>query len=420
MTSTNDRLVKFALLLCTLAALALSAQAQTYSIIHNFTGGPGGNYPWDGLTMDRAGNFYGTTFEGGNTGQGMVFKLSNHNGSWIYTPIYSFRGGNDGANPYAGVTIGPDGNLYGTTWSGGQGAPACAGGCGTVYKITPPAHVCQRASCPWSETVLYNFFQSGVGLGYPWGGVIFDTAGNMYGTTTEGGTITGSCPLPGCGAVYKLIPTGASWTASVLYSFTGNGDGAVPYCGLLMDPAGNLFGTTLYSNLEAGGYGTVFELIPSGGGWSERTLYAFQGGSDGGQPQSGVIRDAAGNLYGGTTEVNGHLYGAAFELSPSGNSWTYTVIASLNGSIGAPLSFDSTGNLYGTTVSGGANQFGSVFKLTNSGGVWTATDLHDFSTQNNDGYGPWSTVSIDAAGNLYGTTNAGGTTLAGTIWKITP
>ncbi len=395
------------------------AQAQTYSVIHNFAGGTSGSHPYDGLTMDRAGNFYGTTYQGGSNGQGLVFKLSKQNGSWIFTPIYSFRGGNDGAFPYAGVTIGPDGNLYGTTSSGGQGAPTCGGGCGTVYKVTPPAHICQHTSCPWNETVLYNFYQSGVGLAGPWAGVIFDHAGNMYGTTPTGGTV--SCPNSsnGCGVVYKLIPSGASWTAVVLYSFTGQSDGSVPYAGLVMDSAGNLYGATYYGEAYEG-YGAIFELINSGGNWSERTLYNFTGGSDGGNPYSSLIFDSAGNLFGGTSESNGNsLTGVAFELSPSGNNWNYSVLSSFNGSIVQSLSFDAAGNLYGTTLFGGAHEFGSVFKLSHSGGGWMSTDLYDFSNQNDGAFGPWSWVAIDSAGNLFGTTNGGGSTGGGVVWEIT-
>jgi len=408
--------------LCTwifaIACMAGVTQAQTYSVLHNFAGGTSGAYPYDGLTMDRAGNFYGTTYEGGTNGQGMVFKLLKRNGSWVYLPIYSFRGGNDGAYPYAGVTIGPDGNLYGTTSSGGQGAPACPGGCGTVYKLTPPANVCQRVSCPWNETVIYNFFQSGVGLGDPWAGVIFDRSGNIYGTTTQGGT--GGCPNPGCGAVYELIPSGASWTAVVLYSFTGHSDGAVPYAGLVQDPAGNLYGVSYYSGFFQG-YGAIFELVSNGGSWTERTLYDFQGGSDGGNSFSTLNFDSAGNLFGGTSESNGNgLTGVAFELSPSGNNWNYSVIASFDGSLVQSLSFDPAGNLYGATAFGGAHGFGTVFKLSHSGGGWTPTDLYDFDYQDNGAIGPWTWVAIDSAGNLFGTANGGGTGGAGVIWQIAP
>ncbi len=400
-------------------ALAASLHAQTYSVLHNFGGGTSGSYPYDGLTMDRAGNFYGTTYEGGSNGQGMVFKLAKHNGSWIFSSIYSFRGGNDGAFPYAGVTIGPDGALYGTTSSGGRGAPACAGGCGTVYKVTPPANVCQHTSCPWNETVLYNFYDAGLQLSDPWAGVIFDSAGNMYGTTSYGGTV--QCPNSsnGCGTIYELVRNGASWSAVVLYSFTGGSDGSIPYAGLVMDVAGNLYGATYYSEAFEG-YGAIVELVKNGTSWTERTLYNFTGGSDGGNPYSSLIFDSAGNLFGGSSSANGGtLDGVAFELSPSGNNWNYSVIASLNGSIVQSLSFDSAGNLYGTTLFGGAHEDGSVFKLTYSGGTWTPTDLYDFDYHNYGADLPWSWVAVAASGNLFGTTGAGGTGEGGVVWEIT-
>ena len=393
------------------------AQAQAFSVLHNFGGRGDGSYPYDGLTMDRAGNFYGTTYEGGSNGQGTVFKLSKHNGVWIFSSIYSFRGGNDGAFPYSGVTVGPDGALYGTTSSGGHGAPHCAGGCGTVYRLTPPANVCQRTSCPWSETVLYNFYDAGLQLGDPWAGVIFDAAGNMFGTTTQGGTV--QCPNSalGCGTVYELVRNGASWSIVVLYSFTGGSDGSVPYAGLVMDAAGNLYGASFYSEAYEG-YGAIIELVKNGGSWTERTLYNFQGGSDGGNPESSLILDSAGNLYGGTSSANGGmLRGVAFELSPSGN---YSILASYEGSIVQNLTLDAAGNLYGTTLFGGAHEDGEVFKLSNSGGVWTSTDLYDFDYHNGGANSPWSWVSIDASGNLFGTTNGGGSNLGGVVWEITP
>lgn len=416
------RRIIFALALASTFAAVSSqpARAQTFAVIHNFGGRSDGSYPYDGLTMDRAGNFYGTTYQGGSNGQGMVFKLSKHNGNWIFAPIYSFRGGNDGAFPYAGVTIGPDGGLYGTTSSGGHGAPHCAGGCGTVYRLTPPANVCQRTSCPWNETVLYNFYDAGLQLGNPWAGVIFDSAGNMYGTTTQGGTV--QCPNSslGCGTVYELVRNGASWSAVVLYSFTGGSDGSIPYAGLVMDAAGNLYGATYYSEAFEG-YGAIVELVKNGTSWTERTLYNFTGGTDGGNPYSSLIFDSAGNLYGGTSSANGGaLDGVAFELSPSGNNWNYSVLASYDGSIVQSLSLDSAGNLYGTTLFGGAHEFGSVFKLTYSGGTWTSTDLYDFDYHDHGANSPWSWVSIDSSGNLFGTTNSGGTIGSGTIWEITP
>ena len=399
---------------------APALHAQSYNILFDLGGANGGDYPYDGLAIDRAGNLYGTTYDGGSSGMGMVFKLARHNDSWILTPLYSFRGGNDGAHPNTGVTIGPDGNLYGVTWTGGLGGAQCApGGCGTVYKLSPPARLCNRVSCPWTETVLFRFSQGTPVINSPQGRVTFDAAGNIYGTAWGGGN--GGCDSRGCGAVYKLTRSGGSWTLNVLYSFTGTGDGSNPYCSLTMDAAGNLYGTTFHASTFSGGYGTVFELSPSGGAWTERTLYTFQGGDDGGNPQAGVLFDSAGNLYGATTEASTNpQLGLVFELSPAGDNWNYSVISRLNGSITANLSFDQAGNLYGTTLSGGGYGWGKVFKLSKSGGVWTQTSLHDFQNQDNDGLSPESNVVFDAAGNLFGTTSSGGTHLSGTIWEITP
>ncbi len=205
--------------------------------------------------------------------------------------------------------------------------------------------------------VLYRFNQSPINLNSPYDRVIFDAAGNIYGTISGGGT--GGCSSPGCGAVYRLTPSGGSWIETTLYSFTGQGDGSTPYCTLAMDGAENLYGTTLYGSVEGGGYGTVFELVPSGGGWSERRLYTFQGGSDGGNPQAGVILDNAGDLYGDTSEANNNPdRGVAFELSPSGSGWAYSVISSFSGSVAPPMSFDDAGNLYGTAAYGGARDSG--------------------------------------------------------------
>ena len=391
------------------------AHAQTLTVLHSFSGGLDGAYPFNGLTEDANGNYYGTTSSGGRADQGAVYKLTNHNGSWILTPLHSFVGGNDGAIPYAGVTIGPDGSLYGVTTTGGLGCSG--GGCGTIYRISPPPRVCERTNCPWTENVLYRFATNQQGLHSPYGNVIFDSAGNIYGTTTGGGT--GNCPEPGCGAVFKFAPTGQSGILTVLYSFTGQGDGSTPYAGVTFDPAGNLYGTTYYASTFSGGYGTVFELSPSGQGWSEKTLYTFTGGSDGGNPWAGITLDSAGNAYGATTEVQNHLQGTAFELSPSGDSWNYSVLATLSGSVDGNLTLQS-GNLYGTATFGGAHLFGFVFELVHSGSSWSLNDLYDFSDQNHAPNSPWGNVVFDAEGNLYGTTGSGGTNLAGTVWKLVP
>ncbi len=380
------------------------AHAQIFSNLHSFTNGVDGNSPFAGPTMDRAGNVYGVTLYGGPGGGGVAFKLTRHNDGWVFNLLHAFSRGEDGDAPFASVTIGPDGNVYGTTMFGGGGCPS--NGCGTVFKLTPPARFCARANCPWTETVIYRFADSPTHLRTPFGGVTFDAAGNLYGTTSAGGT--GGCNGQGCGAVYKLTPSGGSWTASVIYNFTGFDDGSFPTATMVTDSAGNLYGTTFYSS--------VFELVRSGTGWTEKTLYTFQDGDDGYGTQAGVVFDAAGNLYGATTMVNGTIGGVIYKLTRSVNDWTFSVLYTyeVNGGVYGNVAVDGAGHIYGVALNAGINQVGDIFKLTESGGVWTLTDLHDFG-----GLGwPEGGVLLDAAGNLYGTAIGGGDFGWGAVWEI--
>ncbi len=246
-------------------------------------------------------------------------------------------------------------------------------------------------------------------------------AGNIYGTTYGGGG--GSCP-GGCGIVFKLTPAGSGWTESVIYTFAGGADGASPWAGVTFDHAGNLYGTTTAGG--AFGAGTVYELSPSGGGWTKRTLHSFQlSQTDGSAPFAGVIFDPSGNLYGATQYGGSGSGGTVFELSPSGGSWIFTTLYSFNASGGgrakgpvANLAIDGAGNLYGTTAGDGVHGAGSVFKLTHAGGSWTYTSLHDF-TGGSDGQLPRSNVVFDSSGNLYSTAY-GGVDGKGVVFEITP
>ena len=244
------------------------------------------------------------------------------------------------------------------------------------------------------------------------GALVFDRAGNMYDTTAVGGN--------GNGVVYEMTHSGSGWTEQPLYAFTGTPDGATPYAGLVLDSAGNLYGTTTAGGLF--GQGTVFELSPSGSGWTEQVLYNFQGGSDGSFPTGGLIFDQSGNLYGSTNEGGSGGGGTVFELTPSGGGWTYNLLYSFTGNTGcgpfANLGLDGAGNVYGTTLCDGANNAGNVFELTPSGGGWTYSSLHDFTNGSDGGY-PYSNVTFDAAGNLYGTASRGGRGV-GLVWEITP
>ncbi len=363
------------------------------NVIHSFTDGADGGYPYSGLTMDKAGNLYGTTSGGGGAGYGTVFRLTNKGSGWIFTPLYSFQGGNDGANPEARVSVGPDGTLYGTTTAGGGAGCYQNLGCGTVFSLRPSPRACTAALCPWTETVLYRFTGGNDGA-TPEAEVILDHAGSLYGTTYAGGANKG-------GTVFELTPAGSGWTESVLYSFSGFGGGLNPASGLIFDPAGNLYGTTASGG--QGGNGTVYQLTPSGSGWTEKAIYVFQGGTDGSYPHASLVQDPAGNLYGTNLE-------AVYELSPSGGGWTFSVLYNLNpasgGVFNGALSIDASGNLYGGNGGGGHYGYGSVFKLAPSNGAWTPTLLYQF-TGGGDGAYPIGVI-LDTKGNVYGTTFSGG------------
>ncbi len=394
--------------------VAQPSPAQTFNVIYNFNLQTGQS-PWSGPTMDRAGNLYGTTFNGGSSGNGIAYKLTRVGAGWIFTPLYSFAGGSDGAHPYAGVTIGPDGAIYGATYYGG--GSGCGLGCGTVYRLAPPPTTCNSTLCAWNETVLYRFNGSADGA-LPFAAVAFDQAGNLYGTTLSGAG--NGCGGNGCGIVYKLTRSGVNWTESIVHTFTGGTDGSSPRAGITLDSAGNLYGTTTLGGNY--GYGVVFQMTPSGGGWNENVLYTFTGGADGGSPLSGVIFDSLGNLYGGNAN-DGSAPCKAYELSPSGGSWNFTLLYGFTYEQGANcarnLGFDNAGNLYGTTAGGGSYANGVVFELSHSGGSWTYTALHEF-TGGDDGEDSYSNIVIDSSGNLYGTASLGGTHGAGVVFQLAP
>jgi len=352
--------------LVAVAGVSITTAAQNLSTLHSFTGGDGAN-PGAGLIADPAGNLYGTSFNGGASGQGTVFQLDP---SGNLTVLYSFTGG-DGSHPRASLIADAAGNLYGTTINGG------ANDAGTVFQLTPSRTL----------NVLYSFTGGSDGA-LPWAGMIADAAGNLYGTTYSGGA-------SGQGTVFQLDPSG---TQTVLYSFTGGND-ASPWAGLIADAAGNLYGTT-----EGGdGPGEVFQLTPSG---ILNVLHNFTR-RDGAIPHGGLIFDAAGNLY-GTTHNGGAsaAYGTVFQLTPSG---TLNVLHSFTGGSDgaypeAGLIADMAGNLYGTTASDGSGGQGTVFQLTPSGAL---NVLYSF-TGGSDGGRPAADLIADAAGNLYGTTASGG------------
>jgi uncharacterized repeat protein (TIGR03803 family) len=387
-------------LLTMVGALLLPSKASAGErVLYSFNrNGTDGYAPYAGLISDLGGNLYGMTALGGAYGNGAVFKLTrSSNGQWTEILLHSFNGG-DGNYPLASLIFDLSGNLYGTTGQGG------AYGNGTVFQLT------SSSNGQWTETVLYSFNSRPDGS-LPDGRLIFGGAGNLYGTTSNGGARA-------AGTVFKLTPnSNGQWTETVLYSFQGEGgDGGIPLAGLIFDGAGNLYGTTNGGGVY--GAGTVFQLTPSG---TETVLHSFfNDGEDGFLPYYvDLTFDLRGNLY-GTTEKGGvYGNGTLFELTPSSNGqWTETVLHSFSGLDGsnpmAGLIFDLKDNLYGTTAQGGAYGYGAVFKLTpNSNGQWSETVLQSFVNDGHDGLIPFASLIFDAAGNLYGTTFDGGGGVAG-------
>jgi uncharacterized repeat protein (TIGR03803 family) len=346
------------------------------------------------------------TFRAGTHGCGTVYRLnlSSHH----LAALYEFAGGSDGCNPNRTPAVAPNGILYGATVFGG------AANAGTVFSLTPPATFCRIATCYWTEAQLHAFGSGNDGV-KPYGGLIVDPAGNLYGTTYYGGT-------NGDGTIWELSRSGGNWMESILHNFAGQpNDGSNPWSSLLLDSGGDLFGTTF--NGGSDNAGTVFEMMASG---SEAPIYNFPGNpTDGGNPIGGLIMDPSGNLYGTT-----FAYPVVFELSPPGNGWMYSVLVSgfapNNCGDEANLARDGhDGNLYGATKCGGTHGAGNVFELVNTGSGYTYRDLYDF-TGGSDGYFPEGDVTLDADGNLWGTASGGGNTVAqcdndtcGTIWEIT-
>lgn len=455
-----------------------SGGVWTENVLWNFTGGKDGELPLFGVILGAAGQIYGPTrYDGGNNGNGTVFELTaNASGEWKETTLTNFADGNGG--PEVGLTADGAGNFYGTTNFGG------AYGFGTIYELAP------AGGGNWTVTILYNFttglVSSGRGFGAspsnlifdgagnlygetgyggtsgngavfelspssggswtkkdlydfnggtdgssPLGGLIFDEAGNLYGTTKTGGNGTG-CHRDACGTVFELSPSGVSWSKTILYNFQGGAnDGATPVAGLVLDQAGNLYGTTLTGGIDGGnncgtGCGSMFEISPSGAGWKETFVHLFsESHGDGGLPEAGLIIDHAGNLFGTTYTGGSHNLncglgcGTVFEFSPgAGGGLTETVIYDFPGPTSGPLAglvMDAAGNLYGTNT-------GSVFELSSaSGGAWNETTLHTFGgTGSGDGSDPLGSLILDGVGNLYGTTAGGGTSGGGAVFEITP
>ncbi len=444
----------FALILFVIVSVSVcAAQQQAYSVLYSFQGynsGDGG-HPAGPLVADSGGNLYGITGNGGPTcapiGCGTVFELSppaQQGGAWTETVLYDFQPVNDGNYPVGGLVRDQAGNLYGVTFLGGTSSVCTSGqGCGTVFELSPPS----QPGGSWTETILYSFNGGNDGW-WPYGSVISDSVGNLYGTTSSGGG--GDC-TDGCGTVYELSPPSAQggiWTEQVLFSFNKQ-QGAFPHSSLTLDSKGNLYGTTYdggdlnyrgcyYGNLRYG-CGTAFEVSPPtspGSPWTGKVLYAFGSdgsATDGTHPESNLIFDSQGSLYsttaeGGTSQICLHDCGAVFELSAKGSFWNESIIYNFgfyppSGGANpiAGLVFDTSGDLWGTTYDYSyCEGKATVFELVppgSPGELWSEVTVHEFGSVPDDACGSTSDLMLKN-GTLYGATTSGGTSGWGTIFSV--
>jgi uncharacterized repeat protein (TIGR03803 family) len=397
---SSTALFAFTFLLTGMLTFAVRAEASgPIQVDYTFNGYPA-RYPAGGLIADASGNLYGESSSNDSNGCGIVFKLTPQDGGgWQFNIIHRFCGPGDGDEPVGGLVMDSAGNLYGTTVLGG------ANGQGTVFVVHP-------TSIGWGERVLYSFGSRSEDLRYPGGGLTMDAGGNLYGVAGGGTSVNGS------GGVFKLSRSGSEWNETVLYDFTGGIlllDGAAPKGNVIFDKAGNLYGTTTIGGNV--GYGSVYELSPSSSGqWMLITLYSFHGGSDGNEPSAGLVFDNNGKLYGTTSYAgiaglcNGPGCGTVFELStPGGGYWELNTLLTFDGSNGGvpwggSLIFDSAGNLYGTTTLGGAKGQGVLFRLSSTGSTWTESFASFDYANGGDPLGPVLLYN----GSLYGTAGSGG------------
>jgi uncharacterized repeat protein (TIGR03803 family) len=395
----------FSVILGSLAITTPLRAEGTEKVLYSFCGAVdhcAGFNSFYGVIFDTAGNLYGTTVAGGANDEGTVFELIPNGGVWTEQTLYSFcprikcADGSDAG----GVIFGAAGNLYGTTYTGG------AYNHGTVFELV-------NNNGAWTEKVLHSFTGGNDGSG-PVGGLVLDASGNLYGTTLFGGAYHG-------GTVFELMPNNGTWTEKALHWFREQGKGGFnPNTTLVLDKSGNIYGTT--PNGGTYGHGIVFELMLSNGHWMEKPLHSFNMNSKGGYTPGGVILDSAGNLYG--TNSAGGLYGGgtAFELVPTDGTWTLKVLVAFKPNKFGPvgllgLTLGKSGNLFGATGQGGTNGLGTVFELIPNKGTWSRKLVFSFNQDANEPVG-W--LTLDASGNLYGITHHGGTDGFGVVYEITP
>jgi len=405
------------LLVVVVLARSTSAASPKFQVLHAFAGGAtDGSYPVPNLLLDRYGNLFGTTEEGGSLtdcyslGCGTAFELSVRNGHWKENVLFDFSPTASGGLPNVAGTLVLDsiGNVYGTQNAGGD--PSC--NCGSVYKLT-------RSGGVWTQTLLHNFTGGTTDGAYPYWGLVEDAAGNLYGATQSGGINTNY------GTIFELTPNAdGTWTYSLIYEFgtPGYTDAISPYGPLTIDASGTLYGAAISGGIY--GYGAVFKLSQSGGSWAESVLFNFTLDYGATDYPNGLVVDAAGNLYGTTTSGGAYGVGTIYKLTPSVGFWNRTVLHTFTGGIDGAypyggLAIDASGVLYGTTYLGGSYGYGNVYKFQSVDGKWKQTLLHTF-TNGKDGGRPVAGPILDQLGNVYGVAINGGAYGFGVAFEITP
>lgn len=401
-------------LLFGLAALGTLATGATETVLYRFCASPpcdDGAQPAGSLVLDTKGNLYGTTVFGGAHENGTVFELSPSGNGWRETVLYSFCA----IWPSCTDGAGPASSLVFDSQGNLYGTTPIGGafGEGVVFELSP-------SKGGWTEKVIHNFDDSNSDGSQPYAGVILDRAGNLYGTTLSGGAYKD-------GTVFRLTYSNDQWAETILHNFCGPtncDEGLGPVAPVVMDPKRRLYGTTSKGGRYFNG-GTVFQLSKAQTGWTTKPVYSFSCGYDGGYPAAGVILDQSGNLYGTTFEGGASDRGTVFKVVPKSRSReTLHNFAGtgLDGELPeAELLFDTNGNLYGTTAWGGEGNAGTVFELTpTAGGKWKEILLHVFQKfSKQDGMTPTAGLIQDSDGNLYGTTQSGGNN-NGTVYRIKP
>ncbi len=391
-------------------SLCASAANPKFQVLHAFAGGASdGARPASKLAIDQYGDLFGTTPVGGSLtdcfseGCGTAFMLSGRNGRWKEIVLFDFPPSSSGSfsDPSEPAVFDSKGNIYGTQTSGGNSQ-------GAVYQLTPSGGV-------WTENILHDFSTDD---GSSPNGLVRDAAGNLYGSTSNGGTNSD-------GTIFELTANAdGTWSYNVIYEFgsTGLYDADGPYGPLTIDASGSLYGTSQSGGTY--GYGTVFKLSASNGVWTEAVLFNFTLDYGSTPYPVGVVMDASGNLYGTTTHGGPYGVGTIYKLTPTLGFWNRTILHTFTGSTDGAnpyggLAIDKSGTLYGTSYWGGTFGYGNVYELSSTNGKWSQTILHAFSN-NTDGANPFAGVTLDEAGHVYGVANTGGAYSMGVAFEITP